>query len=343
MALSNPPSFGSKRREIKIGTHKLKTTVVFDSYWRFAAERQEIFFKRLRNNPPYTDNPILQTHRFTNAYRASDRVSQYLIQNVLFHGDQTPTELFFRCLLFKIFNRIETWELLIHELGSLTWLEYDFGRYSKILEHAMRKGQPIYSAAYIMASGKSTFGFARKHQNHLRLIELMIKDNVPYRLNQMSRMADAFTLLKAYPTIGDFLAYQYVTDLNYSSLTSFSENEFTVAGPGAVDGIHKCFGDTGKLSPDTLIHFMFERQENEFERLNIKFRTLWGRPLQLIDCQNLFCEVDKYARVAHPKITGKSNRKQIKQKYRYNSRMLKVWYPPAWRVNKHIPSKFRAK
>ena len=30
----------------------------------------------------------------------------------------------------------------------------------------------------------------------------------------------------------------------------------------------------------------------------VEFRDLWGRPLQLIGCQNLFCEVDKYARVA---------------------------------------------
>ena len=31
---------------------------------------------------------------------------------------------------------------------------------------------------------------------------------------------------------------------------------------------------------------------------------LRGRRLQLIDCQNLFCEVDKYAVVAHPGVRG---------------------------------------
>ena len=45
---------------------------------------------------------------------------------------------------------------------------------------------------------------------------------------------------------------------------------------------------------------MAENQEDEFARRGIEFQTLWGRPLQLIDCQNLFCEVDKYARVYHP-------------------------------------------
>ena len=59
----------------------LKPTEVYDSYWRFAAERQDVFFRRLhRLPPPWTDDPVLRAHKFTNAYRASDRVSQYLIR-----------------------------------------------------------------------------------------------------------------------------------------------------------------------------------------------------------------------------------------------------------------------
>src|SRR5436309_114238 len=90
-----------------------KTTVVYDTYWRFAAERQRIFFRRLKGVvPPWTADPILLRHKFTNAYRASDRVSQYLIRHVIYEGDQSPEEIFFRTLLFKFFNKIETWELL---------------------------------------------------------------------------------------------------------------------------------------------------------------------------------------------------------------------------------------
>ena len=60
----------------------LKPTVVYDTYWRFAAERQEIFFRRVvrTSQPPWTADPILAEYKFTNAYRASDRVSQYLIR-----------------------------------------------------------------------------------------------------------------------------------------------------------------------------------------------------------------------------------------------------------------------
>ena len=74
-----------------------------------------VFFRRLeRRPPPWTDDPVLRAHKFTNAYRASDRVSQYLIRRVIYRDDlpDDPAEVVFRILLFKLFNRIETWELL---------------------------------------------------------------------------------------------------------------------------------------------------------------------------------------------------------------------------------------
>jgi hypothetical protein len=74
----------------------------------------------------------------------------------------------------------------------------------------------------------------------------------------------------------------------------------------------------------------------EFKRLGIDFRPLGDRPLQLIDCQNIFCEVDKYARVAHPDINGRSGRTRIKQKFVASSNKLSVWFPPKWEINKYF-------
>ena len=73
-----------------------------------------------------------------------------------------------------------------------------------------------------------------------------------------------------------------------------------------------------------------ERAEAEFSRLDLRFQSLWGRPLQLIDCQNVFCEVSKYARVAHPEVTGESDRTRIKQKYTLRPAPIPQWYPPKW-------------
>ena len=317
----------------------IKVSEVFDSYWRFAAERQDAFFKRVRGeSPPWSVDPIISAHKFTNAYRASDRVSQYLIRNVIYRVDlpSSPSEVVFRILLFKLFNKIETWELLEHAFGAVSWKEYNFERYDRVLSQAMRAGGRIYSAAYIMPPGGSAFGHAAKHQNHLRLLERMMADDIAAKLARMRRTQQAFELLLSYPTIGDFLAYQFATDINYSEVTDFSEMDFVVPGPGARDGIKKCFVDRAGLNEAEIIRLMADNQEREFERLGLSFQSLWGRPLQLIDCQNLFCEVDKYARVAHPDVAGISGRTRIKQKFSASGDLPSPWYPPKWGINASI-------
>ncbi|ACK74156.1 conserved hypothetical protein (plasmid) [Gloeothece citriformis PCC 7424] len=316
-----------------------KPTIVFDSYWRFAAERQNIFFKRFRGEPfPWTNDPILSRYKFTNAYRASDRTSQYLIRHVIYRNDlpSTPDEVFFRIMLFKLFNKIETWQLLESQINNIIFAQYSFEQYDQILTEAMSKGQAIYSAAYIMPSGGRVLGYTTKHRNHLKLLERMMSDELPKKLQDAKSMHQGFNLLRAYPTIGDFLAYQFITDINYSEITNWTEMEFVVPGPGALDGICKCFRDLGGLNEPELIKFMAESQEQEFERLGLNFQSLWGRKLQLIDCQNLFCEVDKYARVKHPDISGKSGRTRIKQKYSLTKSPINYWYPPKWGINQAI-------
>lgn len=327
--------------EIHVPLSPAKTTVVYDSYWRFAALRQEVFFNRLEGcSYPWTSDAILNKYKFTNVYRATDRVSQYLIKNVIYNEalPDTPREVFFRVMLFKLFNKIETWELLTSKVGQVTFEKYNFKSYEKVLSAAMASGKRIYSAAYIMPSAKSSFGYERKHGNHLKLIESMIRQETYKRMADAHTMQQAFEILKAFPSLGDFLAYQFLIDINYSTVTNFSESEFVVPGPGAKGGISKCFANTAGLSEVEIIKLMTDRQEIEFERLGLSFKTLWGRRLQLIDCQNVFCEVDKYARVKHPNIKGSSERIKIKQMFKMNSKPISYWFPPKWGINDKVTS-----
>jgi hypothetical protein len=74
--------------------------------------------------------------------------------------------------------------------------------------------------------------------------------------------------------------------------------------------------------------WMTERQDEELARLGLPFGGLWGRPLHAIDCQGLFCETDKYSRVAFPELT--SNRVRIKQEYRFAGPLAPLQLPPKW-------------
>jgi hypothetical protein len=322
----------SRHRRIQLpGGRIVSVTPVFDTYWRFAKKRQDIFMQRVAGAcPPYTNDPVLSTHRFTNAYRASDRVSQFLIRHVLYEGDQSLDEVFFRTILFKLFNRISTWNDLIENVGHISWKDFVFDDYAKRLDEILASGRRVYSAAYIMPS--PDFGDARKHRNHLRLVEHMMRTEAPKRVANATSLEAAFKLLRGYPSLGDFLAFQFTVDLNYSSILNFPESQFVVAGPGARDGIRKCFADTAGLADADLIHAITEVADREFDRLGLTFQNLWGRKLQPIDCQNIFCEVDKYARVVHPEFSGDSGRSRIKQKFSRNCEPLPQWYPPKWKL-----------
>ncbi|MGX1360659.1 putative DNA base hypermodification protein [Bradyrhizobium elkanii] len=307
-------------------------TAVFENYWRFAAERQAIYFRRMTDpTGPWTNDPILATFRFTNAYRASDRVSQYLIREVQYNPDRSsrPSEVFFRTILFKLFNRIETWEELERHLGPLSWESADLDKIAKALDRMMDRGRTLYSAAYIMPS--PAFGHKRKHANHLALLARMMDERLPDRIRQVPTLQDVYKLLINYPGIGPFLAFQYAIDLNYASFLTHDESEFVVAGPGAADGIAKCFVGTGGRNAQEVIFWVCERQEEFFRDIGIKFQTLFGRRLQPIDCQNLFCEISKYARVKYPDVRGLSGRTRIKQLYRQAPEPLpRPMFPPRW-------------
>ena len=339
-ALSIPHKTTPAPMTIRVSGQLLETTAVFESYWRFAAERQKVFLRKVggSNSGVLTSDPILSAYKFTNAYRASDRVSQYLIRNVIYRKNQhfDTENTFFRILLFKLFNKIETWEALESEFGEITLDKYSFELFDEFLSARQDNGVTNYSAAYIMPSAGRVFGFKRKHSNHLKLLEWMIQQQFPQKLSNFDLMEDGFNLFASAPSFGPFLAYQYITDVNYSNLTEFSEREFVVAGPGALDGISKCFVDTKGTLPQKIIQHMTRYQHEYFQRWGIQFNDLWGRELQLIDCQNLFCEISKYSRVSHPDIVGVSGRIRIKQKYRSSGANRAPWYPPKWGINDKI-------
>lgn len=302
----------------------------FDTYWRFAAERQRVFHRRAAGeSPPWTGDPILTRHKFTNVYRAADRVSQFLIRDVIYAGPRNVDEVVFRILLFKVFNKIETWRLLGEQLGATpTWADYSFGAYDRILCGAMARGERIYSAAYIVPN--PPFGEARKHANHLRLIEAAMTGGLPAAVIKAADLRAVYEVLVALPSVGPFLAYQFAVDLAYSPVVEVDEMQYVVAGPGAIDGISKCFTDTGGLGPADLIAWMHDTSSDHFGRLGLEFQDLWGRWPTLIDWQNVLCEVSKYTRVSHPHVAGVSGRSRIKQDFRQTPSPIDYRFPPKW-------------
>ncbi|WP_158707729.1 nucleotide kinase domain-containing protein [Janibacter massiliensis] len=311
-----------------LGERQIVGSEVLRSYWTLAAERQRVYHARLQGQaPPWTEDPVVTQYRFTNAYRAADRVSQDLIK-VIYSGTQDPEDVLLRVLLFRFFNKPETWAALEEARGEITIDDFDVERYSRILDDRLARGQRVYSAAYIVPP--PPFGERRKHRNHLRLIEHMMTSGLERDLASAPSLEAVFSRLIKFPSLGPFLAYQLTIDLNYSTLIDFDEDDFVVAGPGALSGLAKCFPNADGVDPADLIRMMVETQNEQLDFYGIDFVDLFGRPLKLIDCQNLFCETDKYARVMHPDRRGLGNRTRIKQQFSPNGRLAAPFFPPKW-------------
>ena len=312
----------------------------YRAYWQFAAERQRIFLRRAAGAPPpWTDDPIMRRYKFCNSYRASDRVSQFLIRDVIHDAEVGADDMLLRIVLFRLFSKIETWRALEDELGLVTRRTLRGDRVARSLERLQAKG-PIYTGAFILCANKA-FGFDRKVLNHIELVRTMFRRQaLPLAVARARALDDVYAALIDYPLIGRFMAYQLAIDINYSPLVEFSEDGFTVPGPGAERGIHKVFPNARRRDMAPIIYWMTDNQQSEATRLGIDLPTLFGRPLHAIDCQNLFCELDKYTRVALPALS--SNRTRIKTLFRPTAEPLRLFYPPKWGLNKRLRPDVRA-
>ncbi|MGE3336027.1 MAG: nucleotide kinase domain-containing protein [Rhodospirillaceae bacterium] len=311
---------------------------IYDTYWRFAAERQAIFERRVAGQSwPWTSDRVLQTFKFCNVFRAADRVSQYLIREVAHHDEPCSAEdRFFQIVAFRLFSKIGTWDTIREHLGRHPTLrDLSSGAFTKALDFARLRNGRLYTGAFILCAA-NPYGQPSKHLNHVELLRHMcLTDKLPVAVLRAPSLGAVYALLHQYPLIGDFMAYQVAIDINYSDLVDFSENDFTQPGPGAVRGLRKVFQSLGDYTPAETICWMVDRQEREFAQLGLAFNGLWGRPLHAIDCQGLFCETDKYCREVAPELT--SARTRIKARFEASTDPVQLFFPPKWGINEKLP------
>lgn len=301
-------------------------------YYYWATERQNIFYSRLSGKEePFTTDTIFQQYKFTNTFRASDRVSQYLIRNVIYpenSHEYTPEDTVFRILLFKRFNTISTWQWIEGQLGAIKLSTFDFNIYCNVLDE-LKKKRPLYNSAY--NAGRIEGPYSSKFKNHLLGFDKARKDHLFKRILDASSLKRVAQLIQEFPGVGDWLAYQFAIDLNYSPYFDFSENDYVICGPGAKSGIRKCYGDNIPYGAyEDVVRYIADSQEWAFNHYGLDFKNLFGRQLHLIDCQNVFCELTKYLRISHPHLSGKHRNVRFRFSYDPSKSVIEPMYPPKW-------------
>lgn len=201
------------RTFVTISGVRLPVSPMLDTMFYWIHERHQLFLRRLQGlPPPWTRDVILQRYRFTNVSRTYDRATQFLIRNVINVGDQNHNELFFRTLLFRLFNRISTYEYLEEECGPITIANFHVKRWSKCLRLLQESGASLYTSAYQI--NWPNFGAETENkpscEKHFILIEHMLRDGMPAKIRGFRTLREAFDCIREYSSFGGFTSYQCV-------------------------------------------------------------------------------------------------------------------------------------
>lgn len=298
----------------------------------FITERYKVHLRKdvLKLDPPYTENEALKNYKFTNVRREHDRTTRWLINHISNNDNISYIDKIYKSILFRIYNRIETAELLnlddedfftpeIYQDHSVSWVD-KCRKQIKLADDKYR----FFTNAYKV--GGTTVGlrvlYPKEKLKYLRpvlLVDDLIKRDFARSLTECETQNDVFELLRSIKGIGNFIAYQIFVDLTYIKDFPFSENEFVVAGPGCRFGLElllKNHGDStfNRMTSEEVLFWIRDNADNMFEEYgwdpNNLFYDLpeFDRCLNIMSLENIFCEFQKYIRASSPNMSNPRNR-----------------------------------
>ncbi|KAG9103035.1 hypothetical protein FRC06_000436 [Ceratobasidium sp. 370] len=317
------------RKHVVISGVRLPVSPMLDTMFYWIHERQQLFMRRFQGlPPPWTDDVILQRHRFTNVSRTYDRATQFLIRRIINVGDQDHEELFFRVVLFRLFNRISTYEYLEEHCGPLTIANFRIKEWTRALlelQDSQDSRTPLYTAAYQINWPNFGAETANKpsHQKHFILIKHMLRDKLPSKIRACRTLKRAFELIREYPSFGNFTSYQLALDLNMLPEVNYNQDVWSPVGPGSRNGLLKMFGSGVKGIETEAMLYLLSIQDEHWRRLGVDMNTPIHGPglcppkIGLPEIEHALCEVDKYSRERHPdiRLDGTKAPKSIKHPF----------------------------
>src|SRR6202043_32775 len=120
--------------------------------------------------------------------------------------------------------------------GPLTWRNFNASNCAGVLGQARAHGANIWNMAYVQ-NQKYRTDLPTKHELSVALLEHMMRSGVPHKLQAARTYEQAFKVLQTSPLHGkSFLPMQHLTDLNYSPVIDFDEDDFIAPGGGALRG-----------------------------------------------------------------------------------------------------------
>lgn len=272
---------------------KTAKTRVKKFFW-WMNERHAIYLRKKKGEAwPWTKDTILQKYKFTNVFRQLDAETVKFNERIN-KLNMSGADKLYHMILFRAFNRAETYDLILKRSGALT----NTRKMKRALHKHADRGNKIFTGAYIITNAGSTeskidlmcdaMGVALRAKN--KIYEEMMADGT---------MQGCTDILRAYPMQGPFTAYEVICDMRYQKGMldkAPDRKKWANLGPGARRGINRIV--SGKKKPNVFrstveyIEFM-----QELLKTSPQYRAKHVPPLEMREIEHSLCEFDKWLRV----------------------------------------------
>jgi len=257
-----------------------------EDLFAFMKERYQIFLNRTAGKPkPWTQDRILQKHKFTNCYREDDRVTRWIAKNWRTPHKNDPDLWFAMCVA-----RYINWPDTLEELGyPVPWEPEDF---IDCLHNRKADGKQVFTGAYIVHSLGPKIPYLAD-----KVFTPLWKDRMSVRPQAVDSLASFFARLRLYQGMGSFMAGQVVADMKYVQPLEDADDwwEWAAMGPGSARGLNRVIGRPIKehWSQESWLAAVNCIQD----KLAPKLEKARMPRMHAQDLQNCLCEFDKYERV----------------------------------------------
>lgn len=308
----------------------------YEEFFSTMVERQNIWINRtLLGKPfPWSDNPILSNHKFTNVYRELDRNSQCEVKNVILDENLYLDRhfIFWSIMFFRMFNSIEFFQFL-DEQEDFKWKDFyhasrdtkDFSdKMYSLCQIARLKNINPFTNAYLTNTAEypgKTRDWAVCYgripslvETTKKVAELSLKYENTFWLERCLLPEDFVKIIQSTKGFAGFMSHEiyisfcYIAKYTKHKIFPFTEDDYTNVGPGAYAGIKMIFGEDIKFSQaKKYIYQLLEDCKNNSYLLKgmqfVKFNRHIGQyelcdfNLTLHQIEMWLCEFQKYVKM----------------------------------------------
>jgi hypothetical protein len=250
-----------------------------DAFFAFARHRHQTYLNRRDGKPlPWTLDPILQRYRFTNDFRELDATTIWFAKN-LRNPLRNSIDVLPATVVFRWFNRVTTGEVIKKDKNYLSPAK---------LRKAIAKLPPPYvTGAYMIYT--TCLKAPTKQEGVLQAIEIWYDAHKDWRKFKFGTLQEAAAWMKS-TCMGDFMAYEVVSDLRHTALLKDAEDIMTWAnfGPGSSRGLERVFGKGVSQLAAAKALLRISR--------NKKYWPQEWPEWEMREVEHTLCEFDKYER-----------------------------------------------